>query len=794
MDPNTNKRSTTSKEVDNKKKQRTYTPLDITTNKPSTSNKKQTPTTTKKTTECMIVRTEPPDKPANANNVQKMTEIVDFFRTPDISNQKLYNDDSAIITIHTEGLSQTQICQLACALNVKKITETSTHKSYTKALIQFKSNTLNSKLNLPLTLRNKCNTVTLNDLLNNAETTKMFDQATQVCYNDIVGDTILNNEEENNILNQFNNRHMNPINNRELIRNEVYGDDTLPQDIKLNKRAIYNFTKITIPTNVAHILSLGPKFAPPVTENDKAYEKIEKTARFLNEAYGNPLTTEQTNKYIKETINNFRFNIDKHINPIIDFYEASMDQTAIFLQENNEITITQADKGRATVVMYTEDYKDKVIHHLNDKSTYQDLNISSVNSYKEMNRKYLDWLETNGYINKNSKKSALTNETKIANFYAFIKTHKKEHKIRPICNTINTPGYTIANTLTPILTRSMEESTYAVPNSLEAKNIIDNASITPSMYFTSFDVVSMFTNITFEDVEKVVRKKYQQKRMLTKIPCEIMLKMLKFICSINTEFKFNKNLYKQIKGLRMGSSISPVLASMVMEDTFDRVFSRIEKPEIFMIYVDDVLTATTKKHTEELFKEVNNTNQNIKFEMETEINNEINYLDMTVHNAHNTTVTTKWFQKEMASKVILNYHSQHDPQQINNTAIAYVTNMYKITDDIYWEEITDKAKEILKINAYPEENIQKTIRIAKYKISKANTSTNTQSTQETPDRIYAKKALPHINHLSQDIRHTLQSSIKEKTNKEHNTTVVIAATTATNLNQTIFNSYKDSNQ
>ena len=61
------------------------------------------------------------------------------------------------------------------------------------------------------------------------------------------------------------------------------------------------------------------------------------------------------------------------------------------------------------------------------------------------------------------------------------------------------------------------------------------------------------------------------------------------ICLTFTYFTYNNKCYEQIFGTPMGSSLSPVIANMVMEDLEQQALSTFHNsPSIWVRYVDDV--------------------------------------------------------------------------------------------------------------------------------------------------------------------------------------------------------------
>lgn len=90
-------------------------------------------------------------------------------------------------------------------------------------------------------------------------------------------------------------------------------------------------------------------------------------------------------------------------------------------------------------------------------------------------------------------------------------------------------------------------------NSKKAIEWIKSARILPDMKFKPYDAKSMFTNIWVNQALKAVKRR-QQKLGLTNIEMQLIIDIIKFVCTTNTEIEFNDRIYKQIKGLRMGSS------------------------------------------------------------------------------------------------------------------------------------------------------------------------------------------------------------------------------------------------
>jgi len=72
--------------------------------------------------------------------------------------------------------------------------------------------------------------------------------------------------------------------------------------------------------------------------------------------------------------------------------------------------------------------------------------------------------------------------------------------------------------------------------------------------------------------------------------CEFIL-AIKFVLS-STYFTFNNTIYKQTYGTSMGSSLSPIMAEIVMQDLEDNILKTLNLFTLFYYrYVDDIVFA-----------------------------------------------------------------------------------------------------------------------------------------------------------------------------------------------------------
>lgn len=230
----------------------------------------------------------------------------------------------------------------------------------------------------------------------------------------------------------------------------------------------------------------------------------------------------------------------------------------------------------------------------------------------------------------------------------------------------------------------------------------------------------------------------------------------------------------------MGSSLSPILADFVMEDLLDQAFLTLERPIMIMKYVDDILFIATEEEGKKLLDNLNNADKHIKFKHEIEMDGKINYLDFTIINGNSFRVTTKWYQKQIASGRFLTFLSNHPKSVTINTAIAFVLTMLRNSDTIYHEETIERAKRLMYINSFPNDTIEHIITKASNKYMTQTELNESQQTQGETSQY--GMSVPHIPGLTGRII------------KELDTNRITPARPMHKMSKEIFNPSKQSTQ
>jgi hypothetical protein len=245
----------------------------------------------------------------------------------------------------------------------------------------------------------------------------------------------------------------------------------------------------------------------------------------------------------------------------------------------------------------------------------------------------------------------------------------------------------------------------------------------------------------------MLREKLQTEKNLkdrTQHSVDTIMEMVS-VCVNNTYFQFGGDFYKQVKGMAMGSPLSPVLCNIYLEYLEQKAIESFEpKPRVFLRYVDDIYLEWQQdtRPVEELLQHFNNQCEETKFTIEKEENDCLPFLDVRVKRKNNK-IVTEVYRKPTDSGLILQYDSNHPltvKKGLVNTLLHRATT-HCSNVSIYNDEIK-KVEAILLENKYPLKLIQS--------IKKARDSKKDIKREEKKPQATIK--LPYIPSLSEKIK------------------------------------------
>lgn len=123
----------------------------------------------------------------------------------------------------------------------------------------------------------------------------------------------------------------------------------------------------------------------------------------------------------------------------------------------------------------------------------------------------------------------------------------------------------------------------------------------------------------------------------------------------------------------------------------------------------------------------NSIEPRIQFTIESEQNNRLPFLDMTVIRKSDQSLTTEWYAKPIASGRMLNYRSYHQPKYKLNVANNLIHRVKSLTHNKSNDETDRIVHEILRKNNYPKQLINRLLHLYQNKRNNLqSSSTNTE--------------------------------------------------------------------
>ena len=208
------------------------------------------------------------------------------------------------------------------------------------------------------------------------------------------------------------------------------------------------------------------------------------------------------------------------------------------------------------------------------------------------------------------------------------KIHKKDIPIRPIVNFRNCPSFRLAKFLHGFLNKNfLFHNNRSIKNSSDLINHIHDIEINSNILMVSYDISNMYTNIPIEKTLNIIKENLEKQNKIHKNEINELINLLKIVLQYNY-FQFNGKIYQQNQGLTMGSPLSGLLANIYLNYLENNFLIKLNKEiKLWVRYVDDTLVLLDKSAItpESLLNEINQQDENIKFSMEKESNNNLNF-------------------------------------------------------------------------------------------------------------------------------------------------------------------------
>ena len=196
-------------------------------------------------------------------------------------------------------------------------------------------------------------------------------------------------------------------------------------------------------------------------------------------------------------------------------------------------------------------------------------------------------------------------------------------------------------------------SKHSLKDTFEFIDHIKEINLTDRHLF-SMDVISLYTNVPIREVVNLICDIQEN----LPIPEDSFCTLL-FLCTKVIQFQFNGQMYKQIDGVAMGSSLGPLFAFILMSHLAQSFLNEyIAQTSFYKRYVDDTFIVCNKiADAELLLNKFNESHPNIKFTLEHEENGRIHFLDVMIDISGGGSIKRSVYRKSFWNKQYLHFRS-----------------------------------------------------------------------------------------------------------------------------------------
>lgn len=406
------------------------------------------------------------------------------------------------------------------------------------------------------------------------------------------------------------------------------------------------------------------------------------------------------------------------------------------LTSDTSIIIKEADKGGAVVVMDAGYYRDKLLQMLTDEEFYSETDEGMDNKTRKMINKLV---ENHGGGLYKEEAVYLTNfKHDTSYFYGLPKIHKSKTitdaikvqqaeyvtvfqptdlKFRPIVGGPNSSTQRLSHLLDLILKPVCPEVPSFIRDDIDFLQHLPKTTDTEAI-LTTFDVVSLYTNIPHDLGEKAIRYWLNKcgDKVNSRFKDTFIIEGMKIVLQRNV-FYFDGKFYIQNTGTAMGTKVAPTYATLVIGYLEEELFQKLHNKygaDISCYYRDNwsrflddcfIIWTINSMSIATFWKELNSLHPKIQFTMETS-ENQLPFLDVLVKLCHGVLSTDIYF-KPTDTHLYLNFKSCHPKHTKTNIPFCLASRVVTIVSDTNQQEMRlAELKQFLKKQNYPDKLIE----------------------------------------------------------------------------------------
>lgn len=322
------------------------------------------------------------------------------------------------------------------------------------------------------------------------------------------------------------------------------------------------------------------------TSNDNYNPKLKSNIK----STWNPPIHHYWNNDIKASIHDMQVAV-LQLTPNEKFKKSTIEVTLKDLKDRGDIKITATDKNLGLIALKTEVYHDLILVHLQDEKTYNPICNMNSQDYKELLNTFthninelnlrIKQLNQNGQFLTNQEFKYLSEiNHSLPPFHVLPKIHKSGPLTsRPIVGATAWITTNYSKILDILLLPYLKEYEY-IKNTRDLIEKIEPIALSKDKNYILFtmDITSLYTNINLELLQELIQK-------VTKNI--VITSILEFILTHNF-FHYNGTVFKQTRGIPMGTNAAVNLANLYLCELLDVHFQARKEIIYTGRYIDDI--------------------------------------------------------------------------------------------------------------------------------------------------------------------------------------------------------------
>ena len=275
----------------------------------------------------------------------------------------------------------------------------------------------------------------------------------------------------------------------------------------------------------------------------------------------------------------------------------------------------------------------------------------------------------------------------------------------------------------------------------------------------SFDVASLFTNVPLRETIEIILSRLFPSPVSTYKGFGVAdFRKLLELAVVDSFFTFDGRTFQQLDGVAMGSPLGPIFANIFMsnlEDSFLINRSPPVSPSFYCRYVDDTFaTFDSEEQAGSCLDYINGWHPNVRFTMETENNNSLSFLDVSILRTNNTFVTSI-FRKPTHTGLGIHFYNFNSFRFKLNALRSLISRGFKIssTYKICDEEI-NFLFDYFNNNGFPTKLFWKEVKHFLHSIYSPPVPTS------TVPKLQFYVSLPFLGHLTKDFEKKLRAALE----------------------------------